>query len=266
MILIKIGGGKGILDNLDNILKDFASIDEKKIIVHGANYEMSCVCKKMNIPEKIITSPSGFSSRHTDRETLDIFKMVYAGAANKRIVERLQKLGINAIGLSGVDGGLLRGARKPYVKSVEGDKIKLIRDDFTGNVEKVNVTLLNLLLENNYLPVICPPAISHDNFAINVDNDRIVGAICKEMPVDILISLIEAPGMLEDASDEKTLIKKIKLEEIENFSDFAKGRMKKKIHHAKEAFGNTLKKYIIADGRIERPITMALAGSGTAIE
>ncbi len=185
MIIVKIGGGAAVRDNLDNILKDFADIDGKKIIVHGANHEMKQISKKLGNPEKIVKSPSGFTSRFTDRATLEIFMMVYAGVANKRIVEKLQKLGVNALGLSGLDGRLLVGKRKPYVKVVENNKVKIMRGNFTGTVEEINTGLLELLLDNSYVPVIAPPAISFKGDAINTDNDRIVGALCKGLQVGL---------------------------------------------------------------------------------
>ena len=109
VIILKIGGGKGVTDNLDNILKDVSTIDEKIIIVHGANHEMKEISQKLGNPEKIVKSPSGYSSRFTDEKTLEIFMMVYCGIANKRIVTKLQKLGIKKIGLF---GSYLRGEQK----------------------------------------------------------------------------------------------------------------------------------------------------------
>ncbi len=265
MIIIKIGGGKGIKDNIDNILTDIAKLDDNYIIVHGANAEMKDISERLGHPERIVKSPSGFTSRYTDLETLEIFEMVYAGVANKRIVAKLQELGVNAVGLSGVDGRLLEGKRKPHVKIIDGEKIKMLRDNHTGTVEKVNTDLLNLLLDNGYVPVICPPAISYEGDAINTDNDRIVGKLVESIGADVVLSLFEAPGLLEDANDEGSLIANIDKYKIENYMGYAKGRMKKKILHAKDAIDTGCKKIIFADGRTERPVSDALAGKGTII-
>ena len=120
-------------------------------------------------PPKFVTSPSGYTSRFTDRETLEIFEMVYCGKVNKGIVERLQKLGVNAVGLSGLDGRIFEGKHKDKVRSVENGKTKVLRGDHTGTVEKVNTALLELLLENHYLPVLTPPGSSFQGIAVNVD-------------------------------------------------------------------------------------------------
>ena len=240
-------------------------MEGKNIIVHGANHEMSIVSQKLGKPERIVKSPSGFTSRYTDRETIDIFEMVYSGVANKRIVEKLHKYGINALGLSGLDGKLFVGKRKRYVKIVKDGKTKLLRDNYTGTIEKTNKELLELLLDNGYTPVIAPPAISFKNEPINVDNDRIIGALCKSLDIEIVISLFEAPGLLKDVEDPESLIKTIDKNNLDEYMRYAKGRMKKKIHHAKEAFENGVTKIIFADGRTDEPISKAIDGEGTII-
>jgi acetylglutamate/LysW-gamma-L-alpha-aminoadipate kinase len=222
----------------------------------------------------MLTSASGYLSRYTDRETLEIFEMVYSGVANKRIVEKLQKLGVNAIGLSGIDGRIWEGRRKPFVKIVENDKVKLIRDDFTGTVDKVNVRLLNLLLDNGYTPVLTPPAISYESEAINVDNDRAIAVLANEMQAECIVILFEAAGLLKDPDDPSSLIKRIDKAKVSDFMQYAEGRMKKKILGTVEAFGKSLgennktgiNKIVYGDARIKQPITSALAGNGTVIE
>ena len=100
--------------------------------------------------------------------------MVYCGDVNKIIVEMLQAAGVNAVGLSGLDGRLLQGRRKEAIKIIDetSGRRMVLRDDYTGTVEQVNSGLIHLLLEHGYLPVITPPAISEANEAINVDGDR----------------------------------------------------------------------------------------------
>lgn len=263
MIVVKIGGGKEI--NYDFILKDLVNHKEV-ILVHGGNHELSELQKRLGNPPKMVTSVSGIESRYTNRETLEMFWMAYCGKVNKMIVEKLQRLGVNAVGLSGMDGRILEGKRKDAIKIIEDGKKKVLRDDYTGTVEKVDVKLLNLLIKNGYFPVICPPAISYNNESINVDGDRAAAKIAHEMKADILIMLSNVPGLLEDVNDENSLIKEIKKGDIEKFMEFAKGRMKKKVMGAKEALQNGVNKVIFADARIENPVTEALKGNGTVID
>src|SRR3970282_2576859 len=105
MIVVKIGGTNGV--NVDAVLGDIAAharAGQKMIVVHGGSGETNAISEQLGHPPRFVTSPSGFTSRYTDRATLDIFAMVTSGKINTLVVERLQKLGVNALGLSGVDG------------------------------------------------------------------------------------------------------------------------------------------------------------------
>jgi [amino group carrier protein]-L-2-aminoadipate 6-kinase len=263
MIVVKIGGGKEI--NYDLVLKDLINYGDI-LLVHGGNHELSVLSEKLGKKQIIVTSASGIESRLTDRETIDIMTMTYCGKINKMIVEKLQKLGKNALGLSGIDGKLLMGKRKDALIVVENGKKRIIRDDLSGKPEKVNVELIKLLMQNNYLPVITPPALSYENDAINVDGDRAAAVIAGSLNAEALIILSNVPGLLENPKDEKTLVKHINREDIAKGMDIAKGRMKKKIMGAIEALDLGVKKVIFSDARIENPITRALEGEGTIIE
>jgi acetylglutamate/LysW-gamma-L-alpha-aminoadipate kinase len=154
MIVVKVGGSAGI--NYDLVCDDIAGLvkeGNQVILVHGGSHETNVISEKLGKPPRMLTSPQGFTSRYTDAETLDIFAMVYAGKMNTRIVERLQKRGVNAVGLSGLDGRLLEGLRKATVRAVENGRQILVRDDYTGRVEKVNTALLHLLLDAGCTPV-----------------------------------------------------------------------------------------------------------------
>ena len=189
--------------------------------------------------------------------------MVYCGKINKMIVQKLQKLGKNAVGLSGLDGGLLRGKRKDTLLAELDGKRRVIRDDLTGKIETVNGEFLHMLLDNHFLPVISPPALSRENEAINVDGDRAAAMIAATLKAETLVILTNVPGLLKDPEDESTLIKQARgLTEIE---DFAKGRMKIKLLGASEALEGGVGRVILADARIDQPVTKALAGEGTVI-
>ena len=121
------------------------------------------------------------------------------------------------------------------LKVKQGDKIKIVRDDYTGKVVKINTDLIELLMSNGYVPVLCPPAISYESEAINVDNDRAAAILGGALKVDAIVQLFEAPGFLKDFEDPSSLIKNIPGESIEDFYQYAGGRMKKKLMGAKEA-------------------------------
>ncbi|MCL4504721.1 MAG: [LysW]-aminoadipate kinase [Chloroflexi bacterium] len=266
MIVVKVGGSAGI--NYDLVCDDIAALvkeGNQVILVHGGSHETNVISEKLGKPPRILTSPQGYTSRYTDAETMDIFAMVYAGKMNTRIVERLLKRGIEAIGLSGLDGRLLVGPRKTSVRAVENGRQILVRDDYTGKVESVNTALLNLLLGAGYTPVITPPACSTQGEAINVDGDRAAAMIASAVGARQLIILSNVPGLLRQFPDESTLIPALKHAELEQALSFAEGRMKKKVLGASEAIAGGVEQVIFADARIPQPVRMALAGKGTVI-
>ena len=266
MIVIKVGGGEGI--NYDYICEDIAQLvrnGEKIVLVHGGSYEANVLSEKLGKPPQFVTSISGYESRYTDRETLEIIIMVYSGKANKMIVEKFQKLGVNAVGLSGIDGRILEGKKKSVLTIIEDGKKKVLRGDNTGKVENVNVDLLKILLNNGYLPVIAPLSSSYEGEAINVDGDRAAALIAVKLNADKLIILSNVPGLLEDVKDESTLIKHIEKDKINEFMEYAKRRMKKKVMGAEEAIKGGVKEIVFADARIMNPVSNAINGKGTVI-
>jgi len=265
-MIIKIGGGKDL--NHDAIARDIALVwgeGHRMVVVHGGAETTNEIAEKLGYPPRFITSPSGHSSRRTDRKTLEIFEMVYCGLLNKAWVERLQQLGINAVGLSGLDGRIWEGKRKRAVRAVIDGRRLLIRDDYTGTVEQVNTGLLLSLLDAGYLPVLTPPAISYESEAINVDGDRAAARTAAALHADILLILTSVPGLLRRFPDEETLVHRIPAAEVATYLDVAQGRMKKKVLAAGEALQAGVHRVIFADGRTEEPIRRALAGAGTVI-
>ncbi len=266
MIVVKVGGSLGI--DYDAVCNDIADLwleGKKLVLVHGGSAETNRIAELLGHPPKFVTSPSGYTSRFTDRETLEIFEMVYCGKQNKGIVERLQRRGVNAVGLSGLDGRIFEGKHKDSVRAVENGKVKILRGDHTGTVEKVNGALLHLLLDNGYLPVLTPPASSFEGVAINVDGDRAAAALATELKAEALLLLSNVPGLLRNFRDESSLIKHIPANDVESYLEFAQDRMKKKVLGAAEAVQGGCKRVIFGDARLEKPVTKALEGMGTVV-
>lgn len=266
MIILKIGGSEGI--NYDYIADDIAALvkeGQPLIVIHGGSSLTNKVAEQLGHPPQFVTSVSGFSSRRTDRRTLEIFEMVYCGQMNKGLVEKLQTRGINAVGLSGLDGRIWEGTRKAAIKIIENGRRRVIRDDYTGKVEKVNVSLLQTLLDAGVLPVLTPPAASFEGEAINVDGDRAAAATAAAFQAEALIILSNVPGLLENFPDEASLIRHIPAAKIDQFMSVAEDRMKKKVMGAQEALGQGIGRIVFADGRVEQPVRRALAGEGTVI-
>lgn len=269
MIVVKVGGSEGI--DYTAFCADIATLiqnNQRLVLIHGGSHLTNEVAEALGHPPQFITSPSGYTSRLTDRRTLEIFEMVYCGQMNKMMVEKLQGHGINAIGLSGLDGGLWRGTRKKELRSIEpGGRRRIIRDNYTGTVEQVNTALLNQLLDSGYLPVLTPPAISFEHEAINVDGDRAAGATAIAMQAETLIILSNVPGVLRNFPDESSLIRHIPSNQIEQVAErHAEGRMKIKLLGAQEAIAGGVKRVILGSARIPNCVSLALQGQGTVIE
>lgn len=266
MIVIKIGGGAAI--NHRAVFGDLRRLldqGERAIVVHGANHEMAEVSARLGHQPRMVRSVSGHESRYTDAEAMEIFQMVYCGKVNKTLVALCHALGINAVGLSGADGRLLYGRRKQAIRIVENGRRKLIRDDLSGKVESVNTELLTLLLDHRYVPLVCPPALSDEFQAINVDGDRAAAMVAAAMQAERLVILSNVPGLLRDRDDETTLIPEIPRGSIGDYQRFAQGRMRKKVMGATEALSRGVNEVIFADGRTAQPLAEALKGRGTLI-
>lgn len=265
MIVVKMGGAQGV--NLPAVCADVAALvqdGQPVIFVHGGSNETNELTSQLGSAPRFITTVTGFTSRYTDRKTIEIFTMATA-KVNLILVEQLQKAGVNAVGLSGVDGRLLRAKRNDAIKVVENGKRMVVRDDYTGKIEEVNSALLNQLLAAGYTPVVQPLAISEQGDALNVDADRAAAMIAGAVGAAQLILLTNVPGLMRKFPDESTVIPFLERGQVEPALALAEGRMKKKVLGAMEALDRGVKKIIFADGRVDHPLIAALEGKGTVI-
>lgn len=266
LTVVKLGGTEGV--DFSAICQDVARLlagGMKMVLVHGGSAETNALAELLGHPARFITSPSGYTSRYTDRQTLEIFAMAVNGKVNTLLVSQLQALGVNALGLSGVDGRMLLASRKEAITSVENGKRKIIRDDFTGKIEQVNAGLLRMLLQDGYLPVVAPMAVSPVGEALNVDADRAAAMIAAALQADTLVLLTAVPGLMRAFPDPSTMIPQLSQAQLGEALGYAEGRMKKKVLGAEEALDGGVSRVVIADGRTVQPLSAALAGVGTVI-
>lgn len=266
MLVVKIGGGTGI--QIGPTVEDAADrirTADKIVLVHGASGETNLLAERLGKPPRFVTSASGLESRYTDRETLEIFEMAYCGKGNKALVEAFQSRGINAVGLSGLDGRIFEGKRKDTITILDGGKRKVLRGDYTGRVERVNLDLVTLLLDHGYTPVLCPPASSYEGEAVNVDGDTAAAMLAAALKAEEFLMLSNVPGLLRDVADAASLVTRIPARAIEEFMPLAQGRMKRKLMAATIALEGGVKRVILASANVARPVTSALEGRGTVI-
>lgn len=265
MWVIKIGGNAAV--NAEAILEELAAwahAGRRWILVHGISAEADALGEALGHPPRYVTSASGFTSRYTDARTRDILLMAY-GRVNAHLVAGLRRHGVHAIGLRGIDGGLLQARRKEALRVREGDRLLILRGDYSGTPSGVNGALLRMLLEAGLYPVIAPMGLTPEGEIVNVDGDRAAAAIAATLGAEGLIFLTGAPGLLRAFPDERTRVPCLTLEELETAMAWAQGRMRHKLLAAREALQGGLSCVWLADGRRPMPLTAALQGEGTRI-
>lgn len=261
MYVIKVGGSAGI--DLSAFLDDIAALDRPTVLVHGANSELDSLTRRLGREPRLVESADGQISRFTDSDTMDLFMMVYCGKVNKRIVEGLAQRGRKAVGLTGLDGGIVTGRRKPAIRVVENGKPRVLRGDFAGSIETVDVSLLTYLAAAGYIPVMCPPAVSHEGEAINVDGDKLAMEIAIALEADKLLIFSNTLGFMRDPADPSSLVKTATVGDLDDLIQFAQGRMKKKVLACGSALKRGIGEVILGDARVQDPVQAALAGAGT---
>jgi len=257
MITIKIGGS--VVDNLHpSTILDIKKYVESEgvVLVHGGGKEVTKVCEQLGKEIKFVTSPSGIKSRYTDKETIEIFTMVMAGRINKTIVQMLQKNGINAIGLSGVDAKIIQAERKKKLIIInEKGRKQAIDGGYTGKIKEINSSLIKNLLEQGLTPVISPIAIGEESEFLNVDGDRAAAYVAGKVGSDKVLFITNVDGLLMDDK----LVTKLTLAEAKEIRPKIGPGMEKKILASTEALDMGVKEALIANGQKENPISSALA-------
>ncbi len=257
MNVIKIGGS--VVDGIhETAIGDLKSISEKDklVIVHGGGKEVTAIANKLGKTQDFVVSPGGIKSRYTDKETAKIFTMVMAGKINKCIVRLLISNGVKTVGVSGVDGDVLKANRKKRLAVLNNNGRKMmIEGGYTGKISSVDPTLINLLLENGYLPVISPVAMSEEYEFLNVDGDRAAAYIAGALKAERVIFVTDVHGV--EMGDK--LIRTMTLEQAKLALPKMGFGMEKKVLAAIEALQNGVKEAIITSGKVERPFSKAIA-------
>lgn len=267
MLVIKIGGGAGIgADVYTRFAKDIATLDQPAVIVHGGNAEFSALCEALGMPPRMITSKSGRVSRYTDTETMDAMLMAYCGKVNKHAVADFRAEGVNAVGLSAIDGGIAFGRRKAQIRGTDIDgKMKVLRDDHAGTVEDFDPTVIRTLMDAGFVVLVSPPGLSEGGVPINFDGDRLALGLARAMDATGLLFFSDTPGLLQDRHDEGTLIREIDASDADGALAAAEGRMLVKVEQAIKAVEHGVGQVVFADARVESPVSRALAGQGTVV-
>ena len=196
--VIKIGGG--VLENeaqRNAFLRQFAAIEGSKVLVHGGGRLATTMAERLGVETQMIDG-----RRVTDKETLDIVTMVYGGLVNKQVVAQLQTMGVNAIGLTGVDGGWMKSVKRPIKNGIDYG--------YVGDVIEVNGAHLRALLDNGLTPVIAPITYSAEGLLLNTNADTVASQTAISLAPDVQLTFcFEKAGVLSNPDDESSLIARI---------------------------------------------------------
>ncbi len=230
MKVVKIGG---------SILGDLGSFEiDGDIIVHGGSDYVDALCKRLGIEIRRLKSPAGVEFRYTPKEVIEVYLMAVM-KANKDIVAHLQSRGINAVGLSGLDFGIVKAKRKKIIKAVIDGKKVVIRDDYSGKIESINADILIRLMDFG-IPVIAPIAMSEAFEPLNVDGDKLAKEIALSLGADELLFLSDTAFLANGR-----IVDEIKTDELDEFLHFAGGGMRRKLLMAKAALEGGVRKVVI---------------------
>ena len=269
-IVVKIGGANAV-DPAGAVDDTAALVDDGReiVVVHGGSTAVDDTLERMDIEPTYVETPGGVTGRFTDAETMEVFSMVMAGKLNTELTTLCRNAGIDAVGLSGVDGGLLTGPRKSAVRVLEDGTRKIKRGDHSGTIKSVNDDLLTSLLADGYTPVVSVPMLGEDDdevLPVNADADRSAAAIAGALGADLVL-LTDVAGIYADPDDPDTLIESATTPaELDAVADAAEGFMTKKVMAATEALDGSAPAVYIGDANRDAPVSSALDGTGTTIE
>lgn len=258
-IVVKYGGSAMLDENLKyNVIRDIAMlklIGMKPIVVHGGGKEIS---KWVELIGKEPEFVNGL--RVTDAETMEIAEMVLS-KVNKGLVQLMQKLGINAVGISGKDAGLMQVKKK-----LAGGK----DIGFVGEVTNVDSSIIDTLIDNDFIPVIAPIGSSEEFESYNINADDAACAVAKAINAEKLVFLTDIEGIFIDPSDKDTLISEMDITEAKSFIEkgVVGGGMLPKLTNCIDAIENGVSRVHVLDGRLEHCLLLEFfteKGIGTAI-
>ena len=248
IVVIKYGGNAMVSDELrDSMMTDIvllSLVGIKVVLVHGGGPEITKVLEKMGKESKFVNG-----LRYTDEETAEVVQMVLAGKINKDLVQLLVSRGGRALGISGLDAGLIKATQK-----TDGGDLGLV-----GNIESMDVKVITDMLEKGYIPVVSAIGAG-DGVVYNINADAAAARIAAELRAQKLLLLTDVKGLLRDKADENSLIPEVKVSEVQALKNkgIISGGMIPKIDCCVEAVRRGVKRTTIIDGRVPHAILIEM--------
>ncbi|AMJ39657.1 acetylglutamate kinase [Anaerotignum propionicum] len=246
-VVIKYGGNAMIHQELkkavmsDIILLSLVGIHV--VLVHGGGPEISGMLKKLDIPSRFIDG-----LRYTDEETAEVVQMVLAGKTNKDLVSLIGQLGGKAIGLCGIDGGMIKA------KKIQGDY------GYVGEITEINTEPITQAIQSGYIPVIATVGTDCKGQTYNINADTAAAEIAAALQAENIITLTDIRGLMRDISDENSLIPVVKIDEVETLINdgIISGGMIPKVKSLKKSVLSGVEKAVMIDGRIVHSILIEM--------
>ncbi|MEU1810565.1 [LysW]-aminoadipate kinase [Micromonospora aurantiaca (nom. illeg.)] len=266
IIVVKCGGTAAV--DSAAVCADVAAVaaaGRRVVLVHGGSAQIDAIAARLGVAQRRITAPDGSSTRYTDPATIEVVLLALAGAVKPRLVAALAGAGVPAVGLTGLDAGLIVARRHGPHRAVIDGRTRLVRDNHTGRIVEVHTELLRTLLDAGTVPVVSPPALGLDGEPVNVDADRAAAAVAAALGARSLLLLTGAPGVLADPADERTLRDVVTLPPDGGPPAGVRGGATVKLLAARDALHAGVGHVMIADGRGHHPVRAALDGAGTRV-
>ncbi|WP_211222571.1 acetylglutamate kinase [Jeotgalicoccus psychrophilus] len=269
IIVLKYGGNAMVNARLkESVMQDvllMKSVGIKPIIVHGGGPFINDMLASLGIESEF---KKGL--RVTDDAVMDVAEMVLSGQVNKDIVKHYNKIGGNAVGISGKDGNMIKVKKKFIEEENDKGEIELVDIGLVGEIETIDTALLTLLINNDFVPVISPVGVDMNGDTHNINADYVAGEIAGAIHADKFILLTDTKGVYEDKDDESTLLSELTLEQVEQHieSGVISDGMIPKVECCAHALKKGVKQAHIVDGRIKHSLLLELffdAGIGTMI-
>ena len=267
-VVVKYGGNAMLNDEIKNkVLQDIVFLrcaGLRPVVVHGGGPEITAMLQKAGKKTQFV---SGL--RVTDAESVELAEMVLVGKINTDLVVRLNLLGCRAVGLNGKDANLIQ-AKKHLADVYENGEVNLVDIGFVGNVEKINTELINILLDNDFIPVIAPTGVGVNGETYNINADSVAGEIAGALKAEKLLVLTDVRGIYSDYRDESSFISTLTFEKAQELiiRGNIDGGMIPKVKACITALSGGAHKTHVIDGREPHTILMEIfsdSGVGTEV-
>jgi acetylglutamate/LysW-gamma-L-alpha-aminoadipate kinase len=262
-VVVKCGGV--VTEQPEQLCADLAELHRaghRLVLVHGGSSDIDRLGRQLGVQQRRLVGPGGVSGRYTDPETLRAVTLALAGVVKPRLLQALTGFGVSALGMTGLDSGVVRAtAKKPFRTLLDG-RPAIVRDDRSGRIDAVDASVLCRLLDAGFLPVLSPPAYGVDG-PLNVDGDRLAAAVGCALGAEQLLLLSDVPGVLADLGDPASVLACCPIP-VSGPPPVAGGGMGAKLTAARTALLGGVRVRIAA-GLAQRPVSAALAGAGTEV-